>query len=33
MTDVHWKELVKRGYAEEVQSSAGVGYRWITEKD
>jgi hypothetical protein len=28
MTYVHWKELVDRGYAEEIETSAGVGYRW-----
>ncbi len=28
MTKVHWRELVDRGYAEEIETSAGVGYRW-----
>ena len=25
---LHWQELVKRGYAVEVESSAGKGYKW-----
>lgn len=26
--ELHWQELVKRGYAVEVESSAGKGYKW-----
>ena len=25
---LHWMELVKRGYAVEIESSAGKGYKW-----
>jgi hypothetical protein len=27
----HWQELVRRGYAVEVESSAGKGYKWKEE--
>ena len=28
----HWQELVRRGYAIEVESSAGKGYKWREDK-
>ncbi len=31
MKQLHWQELVRRGYAVEVESSAGKGYKWKEE--
>lgn len=31
MTRIQWDELVKRGYAEEIETSLGKGYRWKDE--
>lgn len=28
MTKIQWDELVKRGYAEQIESSQGTVYRW-----
>ena len=28
MREQHWKEIVSRGYAEEIETSAGKVYRW-----
>ena len=33
ITDLHWKDLVRRGYAEEIESSAGKVYRWKESGD